>query len=161
MKTFKTFILCSSLGLASCQIAWGQNPIKSDLNKQVWIEQNKQTYLNQGGQSEVVPEFTTRSEKIAWFTSNHSLSPNSILPNGDIIDTSPEKARIRTIFPAIPSFPVYIQTGNKSADDAQYGALKEAWIAQHPHQYDQMVPQVPSNPIPQIERLANDLKPQK
>ena len=133
MKTFKTFILCSSLGLASCQIAWGQNPIKSDLNKQVWIEQNKQTYLNQGGQSEVVPEFTT----------------------------PPEKARIRTIFPAIPSFPVYIQTGNTSADDAQYGALKEAWIAQHPHQYDQMVPQVSSNPIPQIERLANDLKPQK
>ena len=161
MKTFKTIILCSSLITIGYTTAWGQQTNKNDLNKQTWIKNHKDVYLNQGGQSEFVPEFTSKEEKAAWFNSNQNLSPNAILPNGDIItDATPSRPRIRSIFPSISSFPVYTQTGNKSADDQNYHALKEAWINQHAHQYDQMV-QTSSTPVPQKERLANDLKIQK
>lgn len=36
-------------------------------------------------------------------------------------------------------FPVFIDTGNPEADDANYAVQKEAWIANHPEDYDALI----------------------
>jgi hypothetical protein len=36
-------------------------------------------------------------------------------------------------------FPVFIDTGNSEADDANYAAQKESWIANHPDDYNALI----------------------
>lgn len=36
-------------------------------------------------------------------------------------------------------FPVFINTGNAEADDADYAVQKEAWITNHPEDYDALL----------------------
>jgi hypothetical protein len=124
-------------------------------------------YLNQGGQIEVVPEFTSKEEKEAWFTNNPSFNPNEILPNGDVLTkvdifnaNNNIDVRERVIFTDDPSFPVYTQTGNQQVDDQNYNQKKQDWINQYPKKYNSMI-QSESTTLSKKERLELDLIPKK
>jgi hypothetical protein len=161
MKTlFKTVLF--GLAMPFCVLtSYGQTLQQNDLKKAKWIKNETAAYLNQGGQTDVVPEFTTKAEKEAWFTKNNSLNPNQILPNGDIIHLDKKTdARQHVIFADDSSFPVYTQTGNQQVDDQNYDQKKQNWINQNQAKYNSKV-QPASAPISKEERLKNELQPQK
>ena len=134
----------------------GQTPLLQDALKIKKIKANTIKYVEQGGQIDVVPEFSTKAEKDAWF---NNLSASQILPNGDYMLPTRESARVKIIFPDISTFPKYVNTGNQDLDDQNYDQQKQIWINQNQDQYNSMV-QPASDPISHNKRLKLDLQPQ-
>ena len=132
------------------------NQEEKEKQKEELILNNPESYQAKGGIINV-PEFTTKEEKEAWFAKNNSLSPNQILPNGDIIFHPDKKtdARQHVIFANDPSFPVYTQTGNRRVDDQNYDQKKQDWINQNQAKYNSKV-QPASTPISKEARLKSD-----
>jgi hypothetical protein len=159
----KTLIKTVLLGVAVplCVLsAYGQTPQKNELQKSEWIKKKPQLYSEQGGQNEVVPEFNSKAEKEAWFSNNNSVTPNQILPNGDIIiQNKSNHSRQHVILADEPTFPVYVRTGNQQVDDQNYDQQKQNWINQNQNKYNSMV-LPPSTPMSKKERLKLDLQPQ-
>jgi|TARA_B110000495_G_C22844176_1_gene492251 hypothetical protein len=148
----------------SCAQAQETNKTSNEMNNQEQKEKQKEelilnnpeSYQAKGGIINV-PEFTTKEEKEAWFAKNNSLSPNQIVPNGDVIIHPNKKADARqhVIFADDPSFPVYTQTGNQQVDDQNYDQKKQDWINQNQAKYNSKV-QPASTPISKEARLKSD-----
>jgi hypothetical protein len=92
---------------------------------------------------QLAPKFKTTQEKEQWFKAQDSLryakkvadaKKNSDPGTTTITPTS-------TQLVDEPGFPVYVNTGNKEQDDANYKAAKDKWIQEHPERYKQMTGQ--------------------
>jgi len=70
------------------------------------------------------PEFNTKAEKDTY---DQQMRTNN------------DPVRERVILPSDPTFPKYVNTGNKSVDAANYSTAKDEWISNNQSKYDQMV----------------------
>jgi hypothetical protein len=105
-------------------------------DKENQIQINPQTYQKMGGQLKE-PEFNTKAEKDAYSQKQKSAN---------------KPVREHSAFPADPTFPKYINTGNKSLDDSNYMTAKDEWITKNQAKYDQMgTPE--EAPLSKAERL--------
>lgn len=152
---FKTCVLLSGMCLISPnaeaqsqsrKTSSLQNPSKKELTspatfrneeyKTTWITDHPEEYKNMGGQ--ISPELQSQ-------INNKAMSIQSNAPKKMIV-----------IFPEIPSFPKYVQTGNPQADDENYRVNKEAWINSHQAEYNQMNQLGTSESKNRVKTVIND-----
>ncbi|MBG39374.1 MAG: hypothetical protein CL857_05555 [Cryomorphaceae bacterium] len=94
--------------------------------------------LTYGQKSTKKPTFSVEREKVK----------SSVMPSGEReFKTKSEKQDFieqnvrteeRTIISSDPSFPKYINTGNKKADASNYARNKAEWIEKNPEKYEKM-----------------------
>lgn len=101
-----------------------KNQEQKEKQKKELIQNNPEAYQAKGG---VVsePEFNTRAEKDTY---DQQMKANN-----------PDPLREHIVLPNDPSFPKYVNTGNKSLDASNYDAAKQAWISNNESKYNQMV----------------------
>ena len=99
------------------------NQEQKEKQKKELIQNNPEAYKAMGG---VVsePEFNTKAEKDTY---DQQMRTNN------------DPVRERVILPSDPTFPKYVNTGNKSVDAANYSTAKDEWISNNQSKYDQMV----------------------
>ena len=99
------------------------NQEQKEKQKKELIQNNPEAYQAKGG---VVsePEFNTKAEKDTY---DQQMRTNN------------DPVRERVILPSDPTFPKYVNTGNKSLDASNYDAAKQAWISNNESKYNQMV----------------------
>ncbi|MBT6438455.1 MAG: hypothetical protein HOK72_02040 [Flavobacteriales bacterium] len=99
-----------------------KNQEQKEKQKKELIQNNPEAYQAKGG---VVsePEFNTRAEKDTY---DQQMRTNN------------DPVRERVIMPNDPTFPKYVNTGNKSVDAANYSTAKDEWINNNQSKYDQM-----------------------
>ena len=98
------------------------NQEQKEKQKKELIQNNPEAYKAMGG---VVsePEFNTKAEKDTY---DQQMRTNN------------DPVRERVILPSDPTFPKYVNTGNKSVDAANYSTAKDEWINNNQSKYDQM-----------------------
>jgi len=139
MKTHKILTL-SVLTMASCY-SYGQKAVQNDKEQQkkALIQSNPQDYQKMGGTLKD-PEFKTKAEKVAYDQKQKFAN---------------KPVREHSAFPADPTFPKYINTGNKSLDASNYMTAKQEWISNNQSKYDKMV-KPEGTPLSKAERLKLD-----
>lgn len=138
IMTLKTSLTVSFFSVLAVS-AFGQEV--QDKEKENQIQINPQSYQKMGGQLKE-PEFKTKAEKDAYSQKQKSIN---------------DPVREHAAFPADPTFPKYINTGNKSLDASNYMTAKDEWISKNQGKYDKMVTQE-STPMSKSERLKQDKK---
>ena len=93
---------------------------QEDAAKVQWIQQNPTDYIKMGGTQIKEPNFTTIDQKKKF---------------EDDRATDVRQMPQVVIMPNVPTFPKYAKTGNKSVDDQNYRAAKDAWIQQNQELY--------------------------
>lgn len=91
------------------------------------------------GNTPVVPKFNTEAEKNAWIKEHpqeYQQAQQPATTNGSTMGTTVSQQPAQPV--AVEGFPVYVNTGDKAKDDANYSAAKQAWIAAHPEEYAKM-----------------------
>ena len=116
----KSLVILSVLAVS---VSYGQKPTENPFfstenEKSGWMEKNPEKYnqLNDV-KKEKEMEFNSVEEKRAFHA---------------------DPVRERIIVAEDASFPTYITTGNKQADDETYAAKKAHWIEQNPAKYAEM-----------------------
>ena len=94
--------------------------------------------LTYAQKSTISPTFSVEREKVK----------NSVLPSGDreFKSKAEEQAYVHetvrteetTIISSDPSFPKYVNTGNKKADASNYARSKAEWVENNPEKYEKM-----------------------
>ncbi|HET6991760.1 MAG TPA: hypothetical protein VFJ43_10570 [Bacteroidia bacterium] len=83
-----------------------------------------------------IPQFNSAQEKEAWIKAHPAEYQRMLNASAANAQTpAPGQATVD------PTFPQYVNTGNKEKDDADYKAAKEAWIKANPAKYAQMTGQ--------------------
>ena len=115
------------------------NQEQKEKQKKELIQNNPEAYQAKGG---VVsePEFNTKAEKDTY---DQQMRTNN------------DPVRERVILPSNPTFPKYVNTGNKSVDAANYSTAKDEWINNNQSKYDQMVKPA-DTPLSKEARLKLD-----
>jgi hypothetical protein len=113
------------LSVFAVSISYGQKPtgnpfFSTENEKSDWIEKNPEKYNQLNDVKKVKEmEFSSKAEKEAFHA---------------------DPVRERVVVSDDPSFPTYITTGNKQADNETYAAKKAQWIEQNPAKYEKMSP---------------------
>ena len=97
-------------------------------------------------QTNQIPQFNSAQEKEAWIKAHPAEYQKMVDASASNTSTTTATTTTTTSTPAIapatdPTFPQYVNTGNKEQDDANYKAAKEAWIQANPEKYAVMTGQ--------------------
>lgn len=90
---------------------------KTTQEKEAWIKAHPEEYKK-------ILENTTKATPATSTTSSSTMGTTQAQPTGKTVDAK--------------DFPVYVNTGDKQKDDANYAKAKQEWIATHPEEYKKM-----------------------
>lgn len=92
--------------------------------------------------------YAQKSTKSPTFSVEREKVKNSVLPSGDreFKSKAEKQAYVHetfrkeetTIISSDPSFPKYVNTGNKKADASNYARSKAEWVENNPEKYEKM-----------------------
>ena len=92
--------------------------------------------------------YAQKSTKSPTFSVEREKVKNSVLPSGDreFKSKAEKQAYVHetvrteetTIISSDPSFPKYVNTGNKKADASNYAISKAEWVENNPEKYEKM-----------------------
>jgi len=108
------------LSVFAVGVSYGQKSTEAPVfttekQKSEWIEKNPEQYKN--SKDVMVKEFNSKAEKQAFHA---------------------DPVRSRIIVADEPSFPTYVNTGDKLLDDETYATKKAQWIEQNEGKYNAM-----------------------
>ena len=92
--------------------------------------------ISQETQQPNKPKAELKSKSIEQKKSQGSASTNAVVGHPNLVKA---KFSAKNEMTTESDFPVFIDTGNPAADNADYATRKQAWIAANPEKYDAMI----------------------
>lgn len=142
MRTNKKILLTISMGVLIGGSLMAQTSDQQDEKKSSWIESNHKAYIDQGGQTDPIRTIRVKDEKVSGY-------------NIKAIDKSqaePKREKVTILFPNDPTFPKYVNTGNKQSDDDNYRKSKDQWIQNNSVKYSKLTIKEKNSEAPSVIR---------